>query len=73
MVNQYYPLRIQHLTKKSRPTPFLRIATRLHSRTLQSSYTILFEISGDEIFTSDLDSISSEIGCAAEIKFGNLE
>ena len=34
---------------------------------------MLFEISGDEIFTNDLDSIVAEIGCAAEVKFGQVE
>ena len=73
LLHQAFPTKAQLLSKKSKATPFLRLASRLHLRKAQASCSIIFELSGDEVFSADPTQVVAEITTSSEVDFGVLE
>jgi hypothetical protein len=71
-----YPFAVQVHTKKSRKHPFLRAVAQIHTYRARASFTVVFELTGEEIVESrggDIENVTDGVGCNVEARFGEVE
>jgi hypothetical protein len=76
LVGIHYPFAVQVHTKKSRKHPFLRAAAQIHAYVAEAGYTVVFELTGEEIVENrggDVDNVTDGVGCNVESRFGEIE
>jgi Ser-tRNA(Ala) deacylase AlaX len=75
LVAVQYPVSVQLNTKKSRKHPFLRAIAHIHAYRARASYSVVYELTGEEILEDhgDIENVTDGVGCNVEVRFGEVE
>ena len=75
LVSLRYPLSISLHNKKSKPGQLLlRAAARIYAITAQSDFSVIFEVTGEEMAnTGKNEGITAHLGVNVEVAYGDVE
>lgn len=71
-LQHYYPMTISLGTKKSRSGPFLRASARIYCDAAQAEFSVVYEITGEEM-AGDPSAVTSDVGCQVAVEYGNID
>lgn len=73
-----YPISVSLFSKKSKPGQVsLRASARVYALTAQSEFSVVFEMSGEEMLTASSqgseEGITAGLGVSVEVAYGDVE
>lgn len=70
-----YPLSLSFVSKKSNASTSvaMRASARVFALTAQSEFTVVFEISGEEMLHKGDEGVTANVGVSVEVAYGDVE